>query len=152
VDPVPDPLLLRKSGSAGDRTRDLCICSQKLWPLDHRGGPKLVHLVGFIIRLYHDARSPERQIRKEFFVHILSAVIWWRVCSSGVSGKLRYLRDLRFSQRWCCRFKRSGYYVASTGKQLQTFRGTVMPKFWKPKKCSPCPQNLRSLTWWVKMS
>jgi len=23
---------------------------------------KLVHLVGFIIRIYHDARSPERQI------------------------------------------------------------------------------------------
>jgi hypothetical protein len=38
VDPVPDPLLLRKSGSAGDRTRDFCICSQKLWPLDHSGG------------------------------------------------------------------------------------------------------------------
>jgi hypothetical protein len=37
VDPVPDPLLLRKSGSAGNRTRDLRICSQKLWPLDHRG-------------------------------------------------------------------------------------------------------------------
>ena len=31
MDPVPDPLLLRKSGSAGDRTRDLCICSQKLF-------------------------------------------------------------------------------------------------------------------------
>jgi hypothetical protein len=43
VDPVPDPLLLRKSGSAGDRTRDLCICSQKLWPLDHRGGQPLDH-------------------------------------------------------------------------------------------------------------
>jgi hypothetical protein len=27
VDPVPDPQLLRKSGSAGYRTRDLCICS-----------------------------------------------------------------------------------------------------------------------------
>jgi hypothetical protein len=39
VDPVPDPLLLRKSGSAENRTRDLCTCSQKLWPLDHRGGP-----------------------------------------------------------------------------------------------------------------
>ena len=38
VDPVPDLLLLRKSGSAVNRTRDLCICSQKLWPLDHRGG------------------------------------------------------------------------------------------------------------------
>jgi hypothetical protein len=30
VDPVPDPLLLRKSGSAGNRTRDLWICSQEL--------------------------------------------------------------------------------------------------------------------------
>jgi hypothetical protein len=30
VDPVPDPQLVRKSGSAGNRTRDL-------WPLDHRG-------------------------------------------------------------------------------------------------------------------
>jgi hypothetical protein len=38
VDPVPDPLLLRKSGSPGNRTRVLWICSQKLWPLDHRGG------------------------------------------------------------------------------------------------------------------
>jgi len=25
---------------------------------------KLVHLVGFVIRIYHDARSPERQIQK----------------------------------------------------------------------------------------
>jgi hypothetical protein len=38
VYPVPDPLPLRKCGSAGNRTRDLCICSQKLWPLDHRSG------------------------------------------------------------------------------------------------------------------
>ena len=38
VHPVPDPLPLRKSGSAGNWTRDLCICSQKPWPLDHRGG------------------------------------------------------------------------------------------------------------------
>jgi hypothetical protein len=35
VDPVPDPLLLRKTGSAGNRPRDLWICSQELWPLDH---------------------------------------------------------------------------------------------------------------------
>jgi hypothetical protein len=38
ADPVPDPLLLRKSGSAGNLTRDLWICSQELWPLDDRGG------------------------------------------------------------------------------------------------------------------
>jgi len=52
VDPVPDPLLLRKSGSAGDRTRDLCICSQKLWPLDHRGGPKTSPLDTIISQFY----------------------------------------------------------------------------------------------------
>jgi hypothetical protein len=28
-----------KSGSAGNRTRDLWACSQELWPLDHSGGP-----------------------------------------------------------------------------------------------------------------
>jgi hypothetical protein len=39
VDPVPDPLLLRKYGSARNPTRDLWICSQELWPVDHRGGP-----------------------------------------------------------------------------------------------------------------
>jgi hypothetical protein len=38
MDPVPDPLLLRKSGSSGNRTRDLGICNQELWPLGHRGG------------------------------------------------------------------------------------------------------------------
>jgi hypothetical protein len=38
VDPVPDPLLLRKSGSAVNRTRDLWVSSQERWPLDHRGG------------------------------------------------------------------------------------------------------------------
>jgi hypothetical protein len=38
VDPVPEPLLLRKSGSAGNRTLDLWICSQELLPLDHTGG------------------------------------------------------------------------------------------------------------------
>jgi hypothetical protein len=37
MDPVPDPLLLRKSGSAINRTRDFWICSQELWPLDHKG-------------------------------------------------------------------------------------------------------------------
>jgi hypothetical protein len=38
MDPVPDPLLLRKCGSVGNRTRDLWACSQEPWPLDHRGG------------------------------------------------------------------------------------------------------------------
>jgi hypothetical protein len=33
VDSVPDPLLLWKSGIVGNRTLDLWICSQELWPL-----------------------------------------------------------------------------------------------------------------------
>jgi hypothetical protein len=39
ADPVTDPVLLRISGSAENRTRDPWICSKELWPLDHRGGP-----------------------------------------------------------------------------------------------------------------
>ena len=35
---------------------------------------KLVHLVGFIIRIYHDARSPERQILQLSF-HSVAAVL-----------------------------------------------------------------------------
>jgi hypothetical protein len=30
VDPVPDPILLRKCGSAGNRTQNLWICRQEL--------------------------------------------------------------------------------------------------------------------------
>jgi hypothetical protein len=36
VDPVPESLLPRISGSAGNRTRDLWDCSQELWSLHHR--------------------------------------------------------------------------------------------------------------------
>jgi hypothetical protein len=38
VDPVPDPLLLRKICSAGNPTWYLWVCSQELWTLDHSGG------------------------------------------------------------------------------------------------------------------
>jgi hypothetical protein len=40
VDPVPDPLLFFVV--PGNRTRDLRICTQELWPLDHRGGQSKV--------------------------------------------------------------------------------------------------------------
>jgi hypothetical protein len=39
--PTPDQLLLRKSAGAGNQIQDLWICSQELWPLDHRGGHNL---------------------------------------------------------------------------------------------------------------
>jgi hypothetical protein len=47
VDPVPDPLLLRKSGSTGNRTWT-SICSQELWPQDHRGVKKMAELLGTV--------------------------------------------------------------------------------------------------------
>jgi hypothetical protein len=43
ADLVPDPLLLRKSGSAGNGTRDLCHCSQEFCSRDHRGGQLILH-------------------------------------------------------------------------------------------------------------
>jgi hypothetical protein len=42
VGSVPDSVLLRKCSSAGNRTRDLCDCRQKLWPLDHSKNVKKV--------------------------------------------------------------------------------------------------------------
>jgi hypothetical protein len=59
VYPVPDPLLLRKSDSSGNRTRYLWICSQKLWPLDHRGGPELLTV---------SWNLPETKANKEYYL------------------------------------------------------------------------------------
>jgi hypothetical protein len=41
---VPDPLPLRKSGIAGNRTWDHWVCSQEFWLLEHRGGLSLSSL------------------------------------------------------------------------------------------------------------
>jgi hypothetical protein len=38
MDQVSDILLLRISGSDGNRTRDLWVCSQEVWLIDHRSG------------------------------------------------------------------------------------------------------------------
>ena len=80
MDPVTDPLLLRKSGSAGNRTWDLCICSQKLWPLDHRGDPLLVIL--------------EKKITN--FSTLRVVVLWWhlRQVLSSCCPKERNTRTL----------------------------------------------------------
>jgi hypothetical protein len=50
VDPVPDLLLPRKSGSTGNRTWNLWICSQELCPLDHRGGHR--HRINLFIHVW----------------------------------------------------------------------------------------------------
>jgi hypothetical protein len=46
--PIPDPVLLRKSGSAGNQMCDLWICSQELRPLDHRFGPFAMNEIDYL--------------------------------------------------------------------------------------------------------
>jgi len=41
---------------------------------------KLVHLFGYIIRIYHDARSPERQKNHFIVKHSICAAVGCRVC------------------------------------------------------------------------
>jgi hypothetical protein len=43
VNSVPEPLILWKSGSTGNRTWDLWIYNHELWPLDHRGDHEISH-------------------------------------------------------------------------------------------------------------
>jgi hypothetical protein len=44
VDSVPDPLLCRKFGNAGNRTQDLWGSSQELWLLDHRSMNDVIYI------------------------------------------------------------------------------------------------------------
>jgi hypothetical protein len=83
VHPVQDPLLFFVV--PGNRTRDPCICSQELWPLDHRGGlcQSISHPMYFKICLppspYISLRLPSAVVLSAFsyliqlyFTHLLS--------------------------------------------------------------------------------
>ena len=55
---------------------------------------KLVHLVGFIIRIYHDARSPERQMRDLSFLTVLVLKIrffWKEYTRHQLSGVMEHV-------------------------------------------------------------
>jgi hypothetical protein len=80
VDPVPDPLLLRKSGSAGNRTWDLWICSQELWPLDHRGDRKLTIRSLYINRMKFRKLKLQNNNRKYFKTAYCSKWKFGRKC------------------------------------------------------------------------
>jgi hypothetical protein len=89
VDPIPEPLPLRKFGSAGNRTQDLCICSQKLWPLDHRGGHNNIPNNLFIYELF--VMYPWQQCRiivvllmfiNEYNNHLVNKILIKQISSS----------------------------------------------------------------------
>ena len=49
-----------------------------------------MHLVGFVIRIYHDARSPERQIRIKFALNIgLTLGRPWRIWVDNIRMDLQ---------------------------------------------------------------
>ena len=57
-----------------------------------------MHLVGFIIRIYHDARSPEHQIRNDVVVSISAA---WR-CNVSRTGEFAAVNSApgKGDRRW----------------------------------------------------
>jgi hypothetical protein len=79
VDPVPDPLLLRRSGSAGNLTRDFWICSQEVWLLDHRGG------------LFHNYTPEIRSATLQLFSWLRNSL---RLTASHITLQLPSLSEL----------------------------------------------------------
>jgi len=78
---------------------------------------KLMHLFGFVIRIHHDARSPERQnfkisvlsefIRNQFHTNVMlyhrvatSAALLWKPKTLTSTKHYRFLWSQRFSKIW----------------------------------------------------
>jgi hypothetical protein len=68
------PTTLRKSGSARNRTRDLWICSQELWPLDHRGGLSCTYIIYLIYSWFQFSDYISQLVKMKYTLHQLS--IW----------------------------------------------------------------------------
>jgi hypothetical protein len=81
VNPVSDTLLLRKSGSTENLTRDPCICSQELWPLDHRGSPEhYSHGLYMLqmVRIQLILATPSRQSSEQHPLTLTPFVCWFQ--------------------------------------------------------------------------
>ena len=81
---IPLPCVQRKTPDDGQRN-----CPKHVEFYSKNKFEKLVHLIGFIIRIYHDARSAERQkvrILSLLFYCILTIythLIWTMVCKAN---------------------------------------------------------------------
>ena len=93
----------------------LLLCVQYWTPYDEqRNCPKhvefhsknkfeqLVHLVGFIIWIFHDAPSPERQIHFSYSVNIQYAVSIHNTQWNGIWSVLLFCISCDFSTASCC--------------------------------------------------
>jgi hypothetical protein len=104
VGPILDSLLLRKSGSAGNRTQTTWICCHELWPLDHRGGPPVSDIckINFVC-LPHSCLTLFRlslfillgscnqcSLAVSFDLIILSILRWTIAYASSIHNSLEY--------------------------------------------------------------
>jgi len=55
---------------------------------------KLLHLIGFIIRIYHDSRSPERQIRMLMLLEIL--IVYFQYINPNIYIYILYIYTEEF--------------------------------------------------------
>ena len=84
------PFKENSHGRAGNRTRDLMIRSQRLWPLDHEAG-QFTDISALI--LSHGLWQPSFCIKKNFPPRILRLQVWTRK-QANLRIFLRYLQFL----------------------------------------------------------
>jgi hypothetical protein len=136
VDPVPDPLFLRKSGSAGNRNRDLWISGQELWPLNHRGGRKYYirtekgydHLVGLW-----------KEEMREIIFHLLSRLLSLKALVCAWNCRLIDLLSRfssydspfhRFIKSWICPNQTLSNKVHINADQSEEIMALLMARSW----------------------
>jgi len=137
VDPVPDPLLLRKSGSAGNRTRDLCICTQKLWrntlsyidciynKLCPEGGGRKLPLH---VCIYQTTRCHAKQVGSR-----LETVWIWEVnidCWSGTDHTHWHVAS-------CCLFPPGKFWIATQTRVHERPSTYLAIYYWPSSNHSP---------------
>jgi hypothetical protein len=87
VDPVPDPLFLRKSGSTGNRTQNLWMCSQELWPLDHRGS--LINNIVYVMLSNRWKLTLGKQSKRKW--NGFNWLWWWTLVNTDMNQLSTYL-------------------------------------------------------------
>jgi hypothetical protein len=151
VDPVRDPLLLRKSGSAGNRTRDLWICSQELWTLGHRGGrSKLSAGVMWSHRNKKEciwklcAEAAKKDGRRKRSIRNLNVLVWEALIQLSGSN-FAFIPTQRLSgvvgSSWmylACHYPST--WTASFSQSLQTLMCVSDIRKWSTRRLGPSNQ------------
>jgi hypothetical protein len=93
MDSIPDQLLLRESGTACNRTRDLWVYSQDLWLLDHRGGSSNCNSNWNIQEIEQVGIAVSLELVLQVLGSNLGWEIGWRMASSGILPRVALVRS-----------------------------------------------------------